>query len=264
MSTAVSISGATYYSGDTSSDAADIAAGGLLVITQLTPDSTQQQWFGKGRVFRILASNSLDLTIPRATTVLNIVVPPGNFPEYTSGRWACIAVRWNTAGANADQQIYYARLRGVFSEPSSYTTQQVGAGSVTSDAATQITLMNNAAGSRACSSPTLAVVYFNAYPSLKDFMYVRDEMLVRGRRANLPGSVIRAWRFDRGAGNVIDIKGQQPAIPTGGTPAVRQGPLRTMAGALASAAHPWDVVPEPSGVILPHSRARRLVAARFE
>jgi hypothetical protein len=88
-------------------------------------------WFPLGTQ----ATDILQCTIARATLAQLAFAPFANFAAgVTTGKWIFIAATWDTGGAATDQKIYVGDLDTLAAEPSSYTTQRVGTGAVTSNA----------------------------------------------------------------------------------------------------------------------------------
>lgn len=248
------------FTGDAGSDIATIAAGGFLVIAKVTVTASQQQWYGKTAVLvRALDTGRFSTTVARATTSLEISADLTNFTTYNAGGWNVFASRWNAAGANGDQQLFIAKLAGAFAEPSAYFAQSVGSGTQTDDSAVAVTLLNASNGSRDMTSPTFAIALFNSYPSVMDFLTVRDRLLETNPRPVLPSNVARAWRFDRnGTGGVRDLVKHGVATPSSTIKTAPDPPRRYPVRAAA-----WDVLPTQAGGGrgIRFDRRRRFLAA---
>jgi hypothetical protein len=62
-----------------------------------------------------------------ATSVL-IQADAANYAAFGLNKWLCLVMRWDTAGANADQSIWLGDELTTPAGPSAYTTQTVGSG----------------------------------------------------------------------------------------------------------------------------------------
>jgi hypothetical protein len=85
-------------------------------------------------------SGRMLLEARRATTALRAT---STSAVISINEWTWLAFQLNTAGVNADQKLFYAKDGSKLTEVASYSTQQVGSGSVFSDAAFQFALGNS-------------------------------------------------------------------------------------------------------------------------
>lgn len=86
---------------------------------------------------------------PRTTTTLNIRTNLSTFPVYATNKWLFVGAVSDINGANSDQKLYMGDLFSLAQPASTYTTQVVGAGSITSDVGANMGVGNNPVGGSA-------------------------------------------------------------------------------------------------------------------
>ena len=77
-----------------------------------------------------LAGDNFEWTRQRSTAQVAAISGAANFAAYGLNKWLFIAGVFNTGGANADQKIYMGDRNTSAAEPSSYSSQTVGSGTV--------------------------------------------------------------------------------------------------------------------------------------
>ena len=155
----------------------NLTAGGILAwINPATITASgvrgriiQKGLFGPGnfRNFMIGHTSNGDFTmeIMRATTNLNALSATG---QLSASVWQCVATRFDTAGANGDQQLYVGDVNTALTEVSSYSTQLVGSGATGDDSGVNAYISNNSNNNRSINGSISFVSIWNTYPSLGD------------------------------------------------------------------------------------------------
>lgn len=93
-------------------------------------------------------SNNIHLEVFRATVVLSITAALSNFTSAGANKWLFVACLWDSGGADGDQRIFIGDLSTHATEPSSYGTQALGSGALSSDASANLTAWNHPAASQ--------------------------------------------------------------------------------------------------------------------
>jgi len=98
------------------------------------PTTNEQAWqIGAGaalRNFSCNVTNGLSFTIARNTTALLANAPLANFANFQYGALLCLAAVWNTGGADADNKVYIGSDARALAEPTVYSNQTKGTGTV--------------------------------------------------------------------------------------------------------------------------------------
>lgn len=76
-------------------------------------------------------------------TNYSLISAVANFAAWGTLKWMFIAWVWDTGGAASDQRFYVGDLSNPPAEPSSYTNQQVGSGSIGDESSAGMRLFNN-------------------------------------------------------------------------------------------------------------------------
>ncbi len=105
---------------------------------------------------------TLTVTANRATTALSARADIANFSSYAQNTWMFIAGTFNTGGADGDQRLLIGDLSTFATEPSSYSMQTVGSGTLTVDAAADLIVGNKAGDSRNLPGSIASVHIVNA------------------------------------------------------------------------------------------------------
>lgn len=131
----------------------------------------------------------LNLERSRATTVLVVAALVSNFQFFRVGMPVFVAGRFDSAGANGDQQLFTGTRRHAIREPSAYTSQQVGSGALSSDAANSMSFGNEGGGTNPLNAVADLCVVSNAYLTVKEINDVR-EATAKGLLPTVRGAVI--------------------------------------------------------------------------
>lgn len=179
---------------------------------------------GTTRYARFNTAARLNFAVARATTPLEVTATD----TLTANRWAFVAGALNTGGVNTDQKAYYGSLTSVVAEVSAYTTQQVGTGAVTSDAAGNLSIGSNTA-SQPFTGRVAWVQVYNRQLSLGEL-----RMLQGDRSLKLQGCV-GFWQPGWDAGTTVpDLSGSGNHGTITGAPTYVAGlPLAYTTGSVA-------------------------------
>lgn len=127
----------------------DIDVGTIWAWVRTPAGAANGTIFGKGSqsVFRMTAAGvaRLNCTRTRATTTMEALA---DVPAVGSSEWVFLAAVWDTAGANGDQKLYGGDLTTIVAEAGAYTTQQVGTGAPSSNAASNGRIGVSSAGTQ--------------------------------------------------------------------------------------------------------------------
>jgi hypothetical protein len=100
-------------------------------IDSATSRETILQWnAASGIALRGDAGGLFECFVSRVTSAVLIDATNTNFAAYGTARWLFLAMRWDPAGVNGDQELYMGDLVTPAAEPSSYSNQQVGSGTL--------------------------------------------------------------------------------------------------------------------------------------
>lgn len=131
----------------------DIAAGTAACwFRQTVGNSEEARFYEKStntrwELFPGSATLLSSYVIIRATSNLIVRAGTNGFSTWDTGKWLFAAVTWDINGASGDQHLYMGTLTSDAVEASAYSTQQVGSGARTSDAASNLSVAGNTAGS---------------------------------------------------------------------------------------------------------------------
>lgn len=180
----------------------NLAAGTCLAWVYRTADvSSQQHIFSKESATRYFrydnGTGRLEAEIARATTS-TFVESTGSAPALNT--WTFLAWVFDTAAADGDQHLYKGTLSALASE-SSYTTQRVGSGALTSEG-TDAFIVGNRAGEFAQFGGRIDfLAYYNRAMTLAEIQSHQFHPFV----AN--GCVLFTWYGHNGTGTQPDWSG---------------------------------------------------------
>lgn len=126
----------------------DIVTGTIMITCRAssgTPATNLELCNKNQRVFRITTTGTLRFGITRATTSQLVVAALANFANFAANALIAVGTVFDTAGVNGAQKSYIGvpgPAGAGFAEPSIYTTQLVGIGGLTTDAADNLLIGN--------------------------------------------------------------------------------------------------------------------------
>ena len=145
-------------------DIDNLNAGTYIAWCYLTSLSVFALMWDKAHRYMYLDNGTgrINLEIERATTLETAWATQANFAALGINKWCFFAATWNSTGANGDHRLYVGDAATPAAEPSAYGLQQLGTGAVTSDAATNLTFGNAAAGGSPMTGRGGVVMLYNS------------------------------------------------------------------------------------------------------
>lgn len=155
----------------------DIAANDGTLLLWVFPDASPPAADGTfvrksttGFTFNPNTTGEIQISITRATQGLLALVPLANLSTYGASKWCCIAVTWNTAGADGDQQIWHGDLATPIAEAAGYSTQRVGSGAVTDTSGLDFLVGNASTNNRLLDAKVAFVAAWNRRLSMAELV----------------------------------------------------------------------------------------------
>lgn len=117
--------------------------------------------------------------VSRPTTSLNANADVSALTYWGLNKWVFFAFRWNSAGVNGDQELYCGDLTHAAIEPTSYTLQEVGSGTVNGTGAPAIG-NHPVATTREWRGKIATVVHYPRYLSVPEIHQIQFQRKALG------------------------------------------------------------------------------------
>lgn len=130
----------------------NINKGTLLAWVYATSGPSGSRIFQKGtggtRHYVALDNTSgvAGIDVGRGTTNLSVTASHANFAAYAQNKWLFVAATWDTGGAAGDGKLYMGDRSLLAAEPSAYSAQTAGSGTVGDDSAVDMYVGNSSVG----------------------------------------------------------------------------------------------------------------------
>lgn len=170
-----------------------------------------------------LTTTQIQNGLDRATTTASATANFTNFAAWggINARYFFASTNKASGGVNGDQKLYLGSLTTPATEPTAYASQTVGAGTINSNAGTNLTIGNRSTGSLQWTGMIWVVGLFGAALSVDDLRWLQTALL--DPRFVVPRGLgcVALWRPGvNGTGPVFDESGNNNhgtitgAVPT--------------------------------------------------
>lgn len=148
----------------------DVPTATICTWVYNTATATNQRLWSKGIIANLhhlrLQSSAFSIVILRPTPLV-ATSAASNFAAYALNRWIFVVAQYNTVGSATDQKLYIGDEHSAPAEPSSYSAQTEGSGTVATDAGANFCIGNVAASTTVSWVGSYA--FFGMWPRLLSY-----------------------------------------------------------------------------------------------